>query len=78
MARTPAESGSSKAMHIEAVSLAACSSLVRPVPRAEWWPLYTPGCEPRSLFLALVWGLKGWILFSGALPACLSGAVPEA
>lgn len=46
--------------------------------RAEWWPPCTLGCEPGSLFLALLWGLKGWILFSGALPACLSGAVPEA
>lgn len=52
--------------------------LVRPGPRAERWPLYSPECEPGSLILALVWGLQGQVLFSGALPACLSGAVPEA
>lgn len=78
VARRPAGSGSSEVMHTEVVGLAACSSLVRPGPGAERWPPYIPGWEPRSLFLALVWGLKGWILFSGALPARLSGAVPEA
>lgn len=67
-----------EAVHTEAVGLAACSSLVKPSLWAEEWPLYISGCERRSLFVALVWGLKGWILFSGALPACLSGAVPEA
>lgn len=65
-------------MHTEAVGLAACPSLVRPGPRAEQWPLYSSECEPGSLVLALVWGLQGWVLFLGALPACLSGAVPEA
>lgn len=65
-------------MHTKAVGLAICPSLVRPGLRAERWPLSSPECEPGSLILAFVWGLQGWVLFSGALPACLSGAVPEA
>lgn len=65
-------------MHAKAVGLATCPSLVRPGLRAERWPLSSPECEPESLILAFVWGLQGWVLFSGALPACLSGAVPEA